>query len=66
MAVVIKMDANPTPADRQALVRRIDVKVGVIDDPTMTIEKLHDIIHSLSIRPEDNGASRGLKGSLLP
>lgn len=63
MAVVTKIDANTTPADRQALVRRmqeIDAKAGVVDDPTMTIEKLHEIMHTLGIRPEDNGASREL------
>lgn len=63
MVVVAKRDANTTPADRQALVRRmqeIDAKAGVVDDPTMTIEKLHEIMHTLGIRPEDNGASREL------
>lgn len=63
MAVITQRDANVTPADRQALVRRmqeIDAKAGVVDDPTMTIEKLHEVMHTLGIRPEYNGASREL------
>ncbi len=38
----------------------IDAKASVVDDPTMTLEKLHEIMHTLGIRPEDNGASREL------
>lgn len=63
MAVISTMTAGVTSVERQALILRmqeIDAKSGVVDDPTMTIEKLREMMRALGIRPGDNGASRDL------
>jgi hypothetical protein len=63
MTVVSPLSTEITPTGRQALVRRmqeIDARAGVVDDPTITVERLREMMRARGVRPEDNGASHEL------
>jgi hypothetical protein len=62
MMAVPKHDERPKfDAHRLEMIRlmeEIDARAGVVDDPTMTIEKLREMQRRLGIRPQDNILSR--------
>ena len=61
MAIESKPDLKSLIADKAAL-RKIleeqDKLTGFVPDPTVTIEKLHEMMLADGVRPEDNIGSR--------
>jgi hypothetical protein len=61
MAVITKTDLESLFADKVAL-RKIldeqDKRTGFVPDPTVTIERLHEMMLADGVRPEDNIGSR--------
>jgi len=67
MAVAQKPQIDPlfsrkatTREEMAELMREIDARAGIVGEPTMTIEELHELQKAHGVRPEDNGATREL------
>jgi hypothetical protein len=69
MAVEPKSDVKVWFSDKKRLCKlmeEIDAKAGITFDPTVTVEKLREMLLAQGIRPEDNALSRDIIRAKYP